>query len=383
MAGLLLKHSKRAKIVAVAETDERRRRLFQKKFGVPQNRCYENYEALLNSDVKLDGVFVTTTPENHAEIACAFLERGVPVFLEKPMATNIEDAARIVSAARETGTPIQVGFNCRYAPFFVRLKEVLSSGQLGRILSLEWKEVLSPHHWSTYCRYPSYNRRSVIGSWLLEKCCHDLDLINWLVESPCVRVASFGSRSCFKQRADLPERCTQGCPIEDECIFSAFKFHPELKNNPKALPDYFTLCVYNVDSDLVDHQSALLEYENGVSVCFSLMPLSQENTRLLYICGTKATLKGSWIRNEIRLFPHQNREEIVCDPDLSIEEEHGGGDPRIVLNFLDWLDDPANRPKTTEKEGWEAMKVACAIDLALREHRVVELDSFGGAVSPE
>ncbi len=383
MASLAIK-SKRAKIAAVAETNTERRNLFQKEFGLPKNNCYQDYRTFLKSDLKIDGVFVTTTPNHHSAITCACLEKSIPVFLEKPMAINLKDAAKIVKVAKETGTRLQVGFNCRYAPFFVKMKEIVSSGGLGEILSLEWKEVLGPHHWSTYCRYPSYNKKDVIGSWLLEKCCHDLDLMNWLVESPCHRVASFGSRSYFNPRDNLPKYCTDNCPIENECIFSAFKFHPELKENSEKLPKFYTLCVYNSGSDLIDHQSAILEYSNGVTATFSLIPLIQEerSSRFVYICGTKASLKGDWSKNRIRLFPHEGKEEIVCDPDLSEEREHGGGDPKIVSAFLDWLDDPGKLPKTTEKEGWEAMLVGCGIDLALREHKVVDLDIYRNLNSP-
>lgn len=365
----------RAKIVAVAEPDETQIKLFQTEFSLSSDNCYQDYKDLLNSNLRFDGILVTTPPFCHAEITCACLEKGIPVFLEKPMASNLKDARKIVDAVEKTGTFLQIGFNCLYAPFFVQLKDIVSSGKLGRILSLEWKEIITPFHWSTYCRYPSYSKRSVIGSWLLEKCCHDLDLINWLIESPCIRVASFGNRSYFKRRSDTPEYCTDGCPIEKECIFSAFRFYPELKENlSTSLPKYKTRCVYNSDSDLVDHQSVILEYENGVTVCFSLIPLGQKNTRQVYICGTEATLRGDWDSNEIRLYPHQTNEEVICDPELSYEEEHGGADPKIVSAFLDSLDNPLNQPKTTEKEGWEAMVVGCGIDLALRERRVVDLE---------
>ena len=361
MAKRALKEPGRAKIAAVAETNDTRRTLFQEEFELPKSCCFKNYKELLENKIEPDGVFVTTLPNSHAEITCAFLKAGIPVFLEKPMATNLEDAAEIVRAARKTGTCIQVGFNCRYAPFFEKIKSIVSSGQLGKVLSLEWKEVLTPYHWSTYNWHPSYNKREVIGSWLLEKCCHDLDLINWLVESCCVRVASFGSRVNFS----LP-------PIEiSPEVIERF---PELKKDLKGKRIEWES--YKNKADLVDHQSCILEYENGITVCFSLVPLGRENTRLVYICGTEATLKGSWETDQIRIFPYKGTEEIVRDPDESIKEEHGGGDSRIVSAFLDYLDDPANKPKTGVEEGWESMVVGCGIDISMKEHRVIELDTL-------
>ena len=352
--------TKRAKIVAVVDTNDIRINLFQKEFSLPKNNCYQDYRTLLKDNLKIDGVFITTTPNFHAETACAFLEKGIPVFLEKPMATNLKDAARIVKVAKETGTRLQVGFNCRYAPFFVKIKELISSGKLGKLISLEWKEVLSPYHWSTYNWHPSYNKREIIGSWLLEKCCHDLDLMNWFVESPCVRVSSFGGRIGFS----LP-------PMEIPS--TVLEHFPELKKFVRG--GKIEWQDYSQWSDLVDHQTSILEYENGVTASFSLLPLIQKehSTRFVYICGSKATLIGDWTKNSIRLFPHESKEEIVYDPDLSAQGGHGGGDPRIVSAFLDWLDDPNKLPKTKGEEGYEAMLVGCGIDSALREHRVIKL----------
>ena len=383
MAGFALNYHGRAKIVAVADIDDGRIKLSQQKFNLSPNHCYKDYRKLLSSGIKLDGVFIATPAYSHAEIACACLEAGIAVFLEKPMAVSIEDAAKIAKTAKKTGTRIQVGFNLRYAPFFVKLKEIVASGKIGKILSLEWKEVISPHHWASYCRQPSYTKRNIIGSWLLEKCCHDLDLINWITESKCIRVVSFGSRSCFNRRPDLPQHCTDGCPIETKCIFSTFKlyseivlYHPELKGKTVAqLPKWTTQCVYNTESDLVDHQSSILEYADGVTACFSLMPLSHLESRLVYICGTEATLIGCDAKNEIHVYPHQSQKEIICDPELATEG-HGGADPLIVLAFLDWLDNLEEQPKTTAKEGLESMIVGCGIDLALRKRRVVDLNTY-------
>jgi len=198
--------------------------------------------------------------------------------------------------------------------------------------------------------------------------------MNWFIEGKCIKVSSFGSRSHFKPRKNLPEYCNRDCPIEKECIFSAFKFHPELKEG-KKIPDYELLCVYNSGSDLVDHQSSILEYENGVTVCFSLIPLIQEklSTRSIYVCGTEATLKGDSTKNEICLFPHGTDKKITEDFQLA-EGSHGGGDFIIISDFLNYLENPDKKPKTTEKEGWEAMVIGCGIDKSLLEKRTISLE---------
>ena len=377
MMGAAVATPGRARVVAVADQKEEALTLSREQFGLPEDACFRDYESLLAKADGTDGVFIATLPDSHAEIACAFLKAGIPIFLEKPMALDLDGAIRITRTARQTGTRMQLGFNMRYQPLFEKLKEVVSSGGIGQLISVEWKEVIRPHHWSTYCKYPNYNMRSVIGNWLLEKSCHDIDLLGWVVDSPCVRVCSFANRSVFVPRPDLPHRCTDGCPIEKECAFSALKFYPVLRESENQVPDYKKLCVYNAGSDHFDHQSTVLEYENGVPACFSLMPAGSHDSRYIHICGTKATVKASCMSEKVEVISHDSSQSTVFDMSAAATSGgHGGADNRTIRAFLDFLDDPENTPRTTVEEGWQAMVTCCAADQSAREHRTVELDEL-------
>ena len=373
LARTTAEQSGRARMFAVADPVVSHCDAFAAELSLPQDRCFETHAELLRRCPDLNGAVVASPVTSHAMIACDCLNAGLPIFLEKPMALDLDEAKSIVGAAEQSGTQLHVGFNCRYAPFFVALKEIMDSGELGRVLSVEWKETIRPEHWAEYCRHPTYNRRSALGNWLLEKCCHDIDLLNWIVNAQCDRVASFGSRSHFNPRPDVPEQCSPECPIESECVFSAAKLYAETPPDDTGLHRLMPhVCVYHSGSDLVDHQTALLEYANGVTVGFSLVPVAPEDTRRIRICGTEATLRGCWARNELRIHRLREGDEIVRDPDLATEG-HGGADPEIIGAFLDWLEDPSRRPKTIGTEGLEAMVVCEGIDLALQERRVVEL----------
>jgi len=376
LARSIAQHADRAGISAVADPAAPHREAFGQEHAIPPERRFETHTELLGKCHELNGALITSPVPSHADIACDCLKAGVTVFLDKPMALNLNEAQRIVTSADRTGARLQVGFNLRYAPFFTALKETVASGKLGEVLSVEWKEALAPSHWAEYCRHPAYSRRSMIGSWLLEKCCHDIDLINWIVDARCVRVASFGSRSFFKPRPDVPERCTPECPIEEQCIFSASRLYGSCTaddtGRSRVMPH---LCVYHSGADLVDHQTVILEYENAVTVAFSLLPLAPDNSRLLRVCGSDATLRGSSSLNELRIHPYATDEEVVCDPP-PVAGGHGGADPQVMAAFLDWLDDPSHRPATVGVEGLEAMVVCMGIDLAMRKRRVVELDDL-------
>ena len=364
----------RARFRAVVDPVASCREAFAEEFAIPGERCFETHADMLRRCDDLDGVIIASPVRFHVEAACDCLDAGLAVFLEKPMALNLDEARRIVAAADASGARLQVGFNCRYAPFFEKLEEIVAAGTLGQLLSVEWKEAIAPSHYAEYCRHSSYNRQAALGSWLLEKACHDIDLIAWVVGATCVRVASFGSRSHFVPRHDVPEQCSSECAIESECLFAASKLYGDEQSDRSGRTRIMSqVCVYHSGADLLDHQATILEFDNGVTVAFSLLPMTHEESRYVHICGGKATLRGSFAPHELRVYPYDTREEVVCDA-ASATASHGGADPRVMVAFLDWLDDPDRLPKTTGKDGLEAMVICEGIDRAVRERRVVELE---------
>lgn len=376
MARLALQSQWPVEIAALVDPSAEALRCGGGLFGVCEERRFTNHYELLAQCRDLDAAVVATDVRSHAHVACDCLRAGVPVYLEKPMTRTIDEAFDVFATVRSTGVPLMVGLNLRFAPFYRRLKELVSGGAVGDLISIEWKEVLSPAAWADgYCRSSWYSRKDDVGGWLLEKSCHDIDQINWLAGAACARVASFGSRRYFVPRHDVPQRCTEGCPIESQCYFSCFKLHPD---GPVSLPPYvpadrWDLCVYHSGSDLVDRQVAILEYENGVTAAFSLLPVGNRWERLMRICGSEATIRASDHQNEIHIYRHDSTEPVV--EDLSrVDGGHGGADPNIINAFLHHLNDPSLPLEITVEAGLESMLSAGAIEIACQERRLVELE---------
>ncbi len=370
MARNLTRDPSRAEIVAAAEVRDDRRPRAQQELGLPAERMFSGHEELLDKCNDIDAALIATQPFSHSEIARACMEKGLALFLEKPMADTIEGAKTIADTASRLGTQVHVGFNLRYAPFYEKLHELVTSGALGKIMTINWTEAPSCRmYMNGYCRNPSYNRKSVIGSWLLEKSCHDIDQFNWLVGERCVRVSSFGGRRFFVPRDDVPEHCTDGCPISDECMY--FSHKQEARGG--LHPEESDLCVYRCGSDLVDRQTTLFEYPDGTVVTFNLIPV--DGGRFMHIAGSEATLSGRDATGEISVRSMRTGIETIYRPQAP-RSGHGGADQRTTNAFLDYLDDPAKLPMTTVPEGLEAVIMCCGADLALEEHRVVELDTL-------
>ena len=369
LARLILEESSRATLAAIADPSDSQMADCRRELDLLAKQCYRDHEEVLDACPDLDAVVVATSVRTHCEVARDCMERGLGVFLEKPIAQTIEEARQIVHVAERVGSPVQVGFNLRYAPFFEKLHEIVTSGSLGKILSINWTEGIPLEMWGDdYCRSASYNTRAATGSLLLEKSCHDIDQINWLVGAPCERVASFGSRRFFVPRPDVPERCSSNCPEHENCPFYA----PGQESRGRLTPEESDVCVYHCGSDLVDRLTTIFEFEDGTVANLNVVPVWKPPGRFLHICGTGASLTGTLAENRIRVRDLHSNVETVCHP-AKTQKGHGGGDPKTICAFLDYLDDPSVPPRSTISDGFESMLMACAADTARREQRVVEL----------
>lgn len=108
-------------VVAVVDPDQAAADTFSRKFDLQGVRRFDTCDELLEAKIELDGAVVANPPHVHANAACSLIEEGVPIYLEKPMASDLGDALRIMEAADRSNTRVQVGFNLRYAPFFMKL----------------------------------------------------------------------------------------------------------------------------------------------------------------------------------------------------------------------------------------------------------------------
>jgi predicted dehydrogenase len=188
---------------------------------------------------------------------------------------------------------------------------------------------------------------------LLSKSCHDLDILRWIIGKPCRKVQSFGSLTLFRPEmapAGAPERCTDGCPAEKTCAFSALKIYLRDKlwgtyhlNVPadseegilKALrTGPYGRCVYRNDNDVVDHQVVNMEFDGGITVSFAMEGLTSYGGRRTRITGTEGDIVGD--ERFLDMFHFPSRERIRWDVREHAESlgGHGGGDHRLVRDFV-------------------------------------------------
>lgn len=392
-------HPERLRIVAVAEPDAVRRDAFAREHGLSGVHVLEDWRPLLEGPRRAPVAIVASGDALHVEPALAALERGYHLLLEKPMALRPDECVRVVEAAERAGCMLQIGHVLRYTPFYERVHEILSSGRLGRVLTLDMKEHVAAWHMAHSYVRGKFRSRAVAAPFVVAKTCHDLDLMAWLVDSPARRLASFGGRALFRAESaprGAPGRCTDGCPVQAECAFDAVRFYadpdpavaglwpwsdvstdPSREARLRALETGpYGRCVYRCDNDVADHQVLALEFEDDVVASFTVQGHATHETRTIRASGSEGELRGVLHEGRIEVTRHGSLEtERITLPASALG--HFGGDEGLLDHFTDLvLRGAADEVRASGRASLESHLLGFAAEQARVEGQVVDMASF-------
>lgn len=351
-----LKYPEELQIVAVAEPIAERRIRFSNLHRIPPERQFISWEQLLSRPRMASAALICTQDQMHTAPTIAALKAGYHVLLEKPMATTLEDCCRLVTIAEQTGRLLQVCHVLRYTPHFRLMKEIIQSGELGEIVTVDHRENVSWWHMAHSYVRGNWRKRAESAPMILAKCCHDLDILIWLLGRCCESLSSVGGLIHFRPEnapAGAPERCLDGCPAAEQCSFYAPFIYKRLipfwRSVQESLsPSYarwairsylcspnafsrlawlipplreiseyrkwprnvitadpteeglmaalasgpYGRCVYHCDNDIVDHQVVSMRFEGGISVTLTMHGHSNLEGRTTRIQGTRAELQA-------------------------------------------------------------------------------------------
>jgi len=353
------KHCPEMELVAIADPNPVRRGYVKDSFDLPDECFYEYGEDLLEQPKMADAAIIATQDRDHFRLAMKAIEKGYHLLLEKPAAPTPEECIAIEKAAKEKGVMVLICHVLRYTPFFTLIKKLLDEGRVGKVMNIVHFEGVGDHHYSHSYVRGQWRNTAESAPMILAKSCHDIDIIQWLMDEPCKRVQSFGSLNYFCKKnkpADAPEFCNRGCPHEAECPYSAIKLyrqrqvpwitrHATKKLNPtdEELDQLITetnygRCVFDCDNDVVDQQVVNMEYESGATASF-VMSAFNTGGRRIRIMGTKGELEARMGQDIISVYDFitRKREEFSIQnfiADESIEGGHGGGDVGITRAFF-------------------------------------------------
>lgn len=382
-------------LVAVAEPNSESRAKIAKLHGIPDSMQFNSWEEALARPKLADVVINTTMDRHHVGSAVAAFELGYHMLLEKPMASTLSDCVKIAEAAAKTGTIASVCHSLRYNDVYAAVREVLRSGRIGDIVSVDQLEAVEHVHQSHSFVRGNWGNEGRSAFMLLAKSCHDIDILFDLVHDDCVRVNSFGSLSFFRKEnapSGAPQRCLDGCPAESDCPYHAMKVYgtpgkgwgqsvgltmigDELK---QALQDGpYGKCVFHTDNDVVDHQVVSMEFSKGQTVTFTMTAFTPFGGRRIRVHGTKGYLEAATETRivEVYEFWGDRKHETIEVP--AREGGHGGADPLVLKTLVEAIE--TNNPSlvtTNLANSLESHKIVFASERSRRECRVVQLSEL-------
>lgn len=389
-------------LVAVADPDPERRNFIRDLFSLPEEACFEGWEEILSQGKMADAAIIATQDRMHFEPAMKAISLGYHLLLEKPAAPTPQECRMIADAANEKGVHVIICHVLRFTPFFMTLKNVIDSGKLGKIMNIMHSESVGHIHYSHSYVRGNWHNEAQSSPMLLAKSCHDIDILQWLLDEKCTRVHSFGSLSHFKSEnkpEGAPEFCIMGCPVGEECPYNALKIYDKekkasyvaratRKHNATEEDLRRTLsesnygrCVYQCDNDVVDHQTVNLEYESGATVTFTMSAFNYGGRRI-HVMGTKGEMFAAMSDEYVTVRTFDKAEpELVRVLDAVADEEitggHGGGDTGIMRAFCQYLCGTYKGKSVTDvSTSIENHLVTFAADRSRKEGRMIDIGEY-------
>ena len=325
--------------------------------GVSPGRAYGTAEEMIAAE-RLDLLMVGSPNHLHLDHIRIGLEAGLRVFCEKPVVTTVEQTLELARLMARFGHErLMVGLVLRYSPMYRDLLAAQRAGTLGHVVSIEASEHIEPYHGAFFMRdWRRYERYS--GSFMLEKCCHDLDLYNGVVGARPARVASFGGRKSFVPAND-PAR---------EGINDLEMFH----RKPSGWMGSDK--VFDSDGDIIDYQVAIVEYANGVGMNFHTNLNVPDQFRRFCVIGSRGMAEGDFIRGYLDVHEMLTGRKVVENkyPTRTALSQHYGADERMAADLVAHCRDGAELPVST-LNALEAGILALAMDEARQTRTVVDL----------
>lgn len=383
-------------IVAVADRHTEKLERARREFGTPQNMLFTDPLALVQGVPEADALIVASMDRDHYAHAMAGLERGWHLLLEKPISPDPLECVKISRKAEEKNLSVTVCHVLRYSPFFIRIREILSSGRLGKIICIDHTENVGNFHMAHSFVRGNWRNSDLASPIIMQKSCHDLDILLWLTGKRALKISSAGSLRFFKPEnapAGSTDRCLD-CPVVDSCRFDARKAYlPVIGSWPaevltqdqteegilKALREgRYGRCVFRCDNNVCDHQTTLIEFEDGITAAFTLSGMTNRMCRTIHIMCENGELWGDDEKGEIRISSFRSNNVSGYEEKVihigSVSGDHSGGDQGLMEDFSAGLHGRReSESRSSVHQSVESHLMACAAEVSRRTSQTVDL----------
>ncbi len=387
----ILEHPGEIKAVAVAEPDKDKRNLFAKEHNILEDKQFVSWEEILNQPRLADGIIIATMDDMHVEPALKAMEKGYKILLEKPIAIDWHGVSKIVDKARETDSKILVAHVLRHTNFFRKIKELLAKKVIGKIRFVDYIENIGFFHFAHSYVRGNWNNSNFTAPIILAKCCHDMDLIYWLLGKKCLELSSHASLEFFtaeNKPEGASDRCLS-CMVENDCPYSARKIYRDTgwptsvittdltyKGIYKALKEGpYGRCVFSCDNNVPEVQTIRMTCEDNIEVNFALTAFSNDKTRTIKIFGTKGEIRADFDQGIIDIYSFNKSHYRI-----KVQREnggHGGGDTGLMNQFARLLKGEVESDEMTSIDSHlESHIMAFSAEESRHKGTVINLDNW-------
>ncbi|MGE6230794.1 Gfo/Idh/MocA family protein [Paenibacillus chitinolyticus] len=321
VASEIMKQDPDCKITAITDIRlEELREQFREK-GREDISFYTSADEMLDSE-RLDGVLIGTRCSLHTPMALKVLSRHLPLYLEKPVATTMEDLLRLKQGYEASRSPVVVSFPLRVTSIVDFVREIIDSGKIGTV---EHVQAVNNVPYGAVYYQNWYRDEAETGGLFLQKATHDFDYINSVLRLAPTDVAAMTSKQIFKGTKPAGLKCTD-CEEKRTC--------PDSTAFPsKDIPETWEYCLYAEDTGNEDSGSALIRYESGMHVSYSQNFFARRGaaSRGARFLGYKGTVEFDFYTNRVQVFMHHTPR--VETYEIGAGDNHFGGDSALAANF--------------------------------------------------
>jgi predicted dehydrogenase len=349
--GYALSYPDQLDVIGVAEPIPIRNERYAQLHNIAAENRFTTWEHVFDRPKFADAVIISTPDNLHYGPCMAALRAGYDVLLEKPISPSEQECRDILALAKKTGRIVAVCHVLRYAPYFIKLRELVQSGAVGELVSIQHFEPIQHVHMAHSFVRGNWHDRHATTPIILAKSCHDLDILRWIVGRPCKKIVAMGNLKWFRREnapAGSTERCMDGCAVEGWCPYSAMKIYyrerswlyvfdlpAEPEKQGDAILNYlrttnYGRCVYRMDNNQEDHYVCSIEFDGGVTASFSMEAFTSYHGRRTRVLGSYGDIVGDM--EHFTLTDFRTGQSTVFDSGQ--DQHHGGGDWRLLENFI-------------------------------------------------
>jgi predicted dehydrogenase len=318
-----------AEIAAAVDTTQAGRDRAAQKFG-PAVPVYTDHRELIAAG-GVDAAIVTTPDFTHAEIAIDLLRAGIAVYLEKPIATTVDDADTVLAAAYETKTPLYVAHNFRHSAVVRLMGEIIRRGEIGEVKSIWVRHFVG--NGGDYYFKDWHADRANVTSLLLQKASHDIDIIHMLGGGYTRRVVGMGDLMVYGDVTDRRERV-------GETVDNWFSFD----NWPPASQTGLNPVV-----DVEDLSMMMMTLDNGVQASYQQSHFTPDYWRNYTVIGTEGRLEnvGDTAGGVVKVWNRRHEWQVAGDAEYEIEGVTSGHSDADLTTMTEFLAHVAHGTPTT------------------------------------